>query len=77
MSRILLLAALLLAAPARADLDQARRHGVFGITACALVAQAVQDARMTRDWYVAAAHLLHQCERTRVARIAERKGGVR
>ena len=55
------------------DLDQQRAHGQFGVRACALVGQAALDAKMTRRWYRAAAHMLRGCGRITTARIAERK----
>jgi hypothetical protein len=67
---------LLLAGPAHAeapDIDQQRAHGQFGVRACALVSQAALDAKMTRRWYRAAAHMLRGCGRITTARIAERK----
>ena len=70
------LAVLVLASPAHAaapELDHYSEYGQFGITACALVGQAALDAKMTRRWYRAAAHMLRGCGRITTARIAERK----
>lgn len=55
------------------ELDHYSEYGQFGITACALVGQAALDAKMTRRWYRAAAHMLRGCGRITTARIAERK----
>ena len=71
-----LLLVLVLASPAHAaapELDHYSEYGQFGITACALVGQAALDAKMTRRWYRAAAHMLRGCGRITTARIAERK----
>ena len=70
------LAVLVWASPAHAaapELDHYSEYGQFGITACALVGQAALDAKMTRRWYRAAAHMLRGCGRITTARIAERK----
>ena len=70
------LAVLVLASPAHAaapELDHYSEYGQFGITACALVGQAALDAKMTRRWYRAAAHMLRGCGRITTARIAESK----
>lgn len=59
--------------PEAPELDHYSEYGQFGITACALVGQAALDAKMTRRWYRAAAHMLRGCGRITTARIAERK----
>lgn len=61
-------------ADAMANLAKEAALGQFGISACAVVDQAVWDAKgMTKDWYRIAAQVLRDCGRINSAVLAERK----
>ena len=59
---------------AMANLAKEAALGQFGIRACALVDQAVWDAKgMSQRWYRIAAQVLRECGRINSAVLAERK----